>query len=224
MSGTGDNGAADDPFEMFDEELEAQWEAEWEEADRAAVALLREALQEHIGARPPAALANSASEARARLAMSGQPADWVLRAAALEREQLPPDDAELLVRCTAATISPQEETGLEVHEEAMITSLEQADWLGAILSVVRAGAGADATPEVLVQGIWNCPEIEIDAELDEDDELHVQTALGIVALPWHVLGLTDRDDRLTPVGEWVLPRALARAWRGDFDEPVSDRP
>jgi hypothetical protein len=222
VTGSGSNGAPDDPFEMFDEELEAQWEAEWEEADRAAVALLREALDDHVGTPPPAALTDGASAARARLAKTGQPSDWVRRAAGLDRRQLPTDDAELLIRCTAATISPEEETGLDIEEEAMIGSLQQADWLGAIISIVRAGASADAGPRRLVEGILSCPEIETDADFDEDDAYHIETAFGIVALPWHVLGLTDPDHRLTPVGEWVLPRALARAWRGDFDQGPAD--
>ena len=44
-----------------------------------------------------------------------------------------------------------------------------------------------------------------------------RTAFWIVALPWQLLGLIDRDQRLTALGEWVLPRALARARGGDFD-------
>jgi hypothetical protein len=209
---------------MFDEELEAQWAAEWEEADRAAVELLREALNDRVGAPPPAALGDGVAAARARLVQPGRSPDWMLRAAGLDRKKLPPGDAELLIRCTAATISPEEETGLAIEEEAMIGSLQQADWLGAIISIVRAGAGADATPESLVEGILGCPEIETDAEFDEDDASHIETAFGIVALPWHVLGLTDSDDRLTPVGEWILPRALARACRGDFDQAPTESP
>jgi hypothetical protein len=222
VSTDGDNGAPVDPYDEFDEVLEAQWEAEWEEAEQAAVDLLREALPEHVAAPPPAALVEGASSARALLAESGDPADWILRAAELKRDRLPADDAELLIRCTAATISPQDETGLDPEEEATIVSLQHADWLGAILSVVRAGVGADATPERLVKGIWECPEIETDADFDDADESLVQTAFWILAFPWHVLGLTDRDHRLTTVGEWILPRALARAWGGDFDQAASD--
>ena len=59
-------------------------------------------------------------------------------------------DAELVLRCAAATISPREETGLDPEEEATLLTLEHADWLGAILSVVRRGPGADASPEALV--------------------------------------------------------------------------
>jgi hypothetical protein len=59
--------------------------------------------------------------------------------------------------------------------------------------------------------------VELDPDYDFDDEAHVQTAFWILALPWHVLRLTDRDQRLTDLGAWVLPRALARAWGADFD-------
>ena len=41
--------------------------------------------------------------------------------------------------------------------------------------------------------------------------------MSTVQLAWRGLGLIDRDDRLTEVGTWVLPRALARAWGVDFD-------
>jgi len=42
---------------------------------------------------------------------------------------------------------------------------------------------------------------------DLDDESHLETAFWIVALPWQALGLIDRDQRLTALGEWVRSRA-----------------
>ena len=210
-----DEGSAD--FE-FDEELEEQWLEEWDQLDREAVDVLRRALNDHRGAPAPAGLAAATSAVRAGLTEDHHPFAWIRQAAGLERDQRPDDDAELLVRCAAATIAPQEETGLDVEEEALLLSLEHADWLGAIVSVVRAGPGADASPDDLVKGIQNCPEVELESELDLDDESHLETAFWIVALPWQVLGLTDRDQRLTALGAWVLPRALARAWGGDFDQ------
>ena len=104
--------------------------------------------------------------------------------------------------------------------EATLLTLEHADWLGAIVSVARGGPGADASPEALVEGISACPEVMLDAELDVDDEAHLETAFWIVALPGQVLGLTDRDQRLTALGAWTLPRVLARAWGADFDAGV----
>ena len=46
--------------------------------------------------------------------------------------------------------------------------------------------------------------------------IHLQTAFWILVLPWHVFGVTDREQRLTALGAWILPRALARAWGSDF--------
>ncbi len=67
---------------------------------------------------------------RERIRDASFPMEWVARAAGLEATRLPADDLDLLLTCTAATISPREETGLENEEEAMLLSLEHADWLG----------------------------------------------------------------------------------------------
>jgi hypothetical protein len=202
----------------FDEDLEEKWLEEWDQVDRDAVDLVRRALRDRRGAPMPAALGEAASTVRDGLAKGDHPFAWIGQAAGLNREPTPDDDAELLIRCAAGTISPQEETGLDIEEEALLLSLEHADWLGAIVSAVRAGPGADASPNSLVDGIRNCPEVE----LDLDDESHLETAFWIVSLPWHVLGLTDPDQRLTPLGAWLLPRALARAWGGDFDQELDE--
>jgi hypothetical protein len=202
----------------FDEELEEQWLEEWDQADRNAVEVLRRALHDRRGAPVPAALAQTASTVRGGLAEANHPFAWIAQSAGLDHEPLPDDDAELLIRCAAATISPREETGLDIEEESLLLSLEHADWLGAIVTAVRAGPGADASPDRLVDGVRSCPEVELGSDLDLDDESHLEAAFWIVALPWHVLGLTDPDQRLTPLGSWLLPRALAYAWGGDFDQ------
>lgn len=207
-----------------DAELEEQWLAEWEEADRHAVEILRNALRRYRRKPPPAEqLSAAAAAVRTSLDERGHPLAWVRQAAGLSDEAAQEDDAELLIRLAAATISPMEETGLDLEQEALLMSLEPADWLGAIVSAVREGDGADASPDALVDGIRNCPEVTVDPELDTDDESHVVAAFWIVALPWHALGITDRDQRLTELGVWILPRALARAWNGEFDR-VSDGP
>jgi len=209
----------DDVGIEFNEELEDQWLEEWNEAERDAVEVLRNALHRYCGQPPPAdQLRVAATTVRTRLRERGHPVAWVQQASGLSDEPPSEDDAELLIRLAAATISPLEETGLDVEEESLLISLEHADWLGAIISVVRDGPGADASPEALVDGIRNCPELVLESDLDIDEESHLEAAFWIVALPWQVLGLTDPEQRLTELGEWVLPRALARAWGGDFDQ------
>lgn len=64
--------------------------------------------------------------------------------------------------------------------------------------------------------------MELESGLDPDDEAHLETAFWILNLPWHALGVTDRDQRLTELGAWILPRALARAWDADFDGNAGD--
>jgi hypothetical protein len=205
-------------FEV-DPELEEEWLAEWDEAERDAVEVLRRALDRYRGQPPPAdQLRDAATTVRARLQEEDDYSlGWVRQAAGLSGAQLPADDSELLILLAAATISPEEETGLEVEEEALLMSLELADWLGAIISIVRDGPRADASPRALVKGIETCPELELEADLDVDDESHLNAAFWIVAVPWQILGIIDPDQRLTELGEWVLPRALARAWNGEFD-------
>ena len=212
-----DQPPPEDPDVDLDEDLEA-FLAAWDEADRDAAALLCSALDHRRGQPAPGgALASVAGDVRDGLRGRHHPFAWIRSAAGLEEEPFPDSDVELVLRCAAATISPREETGLDPEEEAILLSLEHAVWLGAIVSVVREGPGGDASPAALVEGIRACPEVELEADLDLDDEADLETAFSILALPWHVLGVTDRDERLTALGAWILPRALARAWGSDFD-------
>lgn len=201
----------------LDEDIEEFLEAS-DEADRDAAAVLSSALDNLRGQRAPGeALAAVAGRVRDGLHEGSHPFGWIRKAAVLEDERFPDTDVEFMLRCAAATISPREETGLDPDEEAILLSLEHADWLGAIVSIVREGPGEDASPDALVDGILACPEVRLASDLDLDDEAHLETAFWILALPWYVLGLTDQDQRLTAVGAWILPRALARAWGSDFD-------
>jgi hypothetical protein len=98
---------------LDDAELD-QLIADWEAVDRQAARVLREALDEHRGARmPPGEPEAISPRICGGLAVGTYPFDWIGRAAGLDRESLPDDGTELLLRCTAATISPREETGLD---------------------------------------------------------------------------------------------------------------
>jgi hypothetical protein len=212
----------EEPDDDLDEDTEA-FLAAWDEADREAAAILRDAL-DHLQGQPAPAeeLAAAAGRLREGLREHYHPFAWIRSAAGLDTEPFPDDDGELVLRCTAATISPREETGLDPEEEATLLTLEHADWLGAIVSVVRAGHGGDASPENLAASIRTCPEVEVDPSFDFEAETHVETAFWILALPWQVLGITDQVQRLTALGTWILPRALARAWGAEFDAGAGD--
>lgn len=206
------------PTEDFldDEELDAWIEAD-EAADRDAADLLRRALAAERGAAPPQdELSAAARRLRAGLDQGGHPYDWIRSGAGFVGPP-PSDDAELVLESLLATMVPRGETGLHPEEESLIVSMERADWLGAIVELVRAGPGARARPEDLVRAIAECPEVVVAGDWDPDDDTLTETTFELVSWPWHVAGALDEDRRLTALGAWALPRALARAWGADFD-------
>ena len=212
MRGVGD----EEPWSELDEEELERELAAWDALDRDATALLRRALAGERGRPAPHALAAVADQLRAGLSNGGYPFDWVSSAAGFG-DHPPGGDAELVLHAVAATISPAEETGLDPEEEASIGTMEHADWLGAVITSVRAGPGSDASPAALVHGIETCPEVELDDGLDPDDLLLIEHGFELSTFPWSLVGVLDEDRRLTEAGAWILPRALARAWGGDFD-------
>ena len=137
------------------------------------------------------------------------------KAAGLEAEPSS-DDAELLLRVLAATISPEEETGLDPEDEASIAALEHGDWVGAVIELCRRGLGASADPSALVEAIAECSEIE-GPPSDPGDSAVVATAFELVGFAWQAAGVLDDARGLTAAGAWLLPRALTRAWGVDFD-------
>jgi len=204
----------DDPFAYFDEDDE-EFLAALDDADRHAVGVLRDALSELRGApAPEAELSSAASGVRDGFAGGHHPYGW-LRAGAGFGDNVPAEDSDLLLSVVAGTISPREETGLDTEEESTLLVMEHADWGGAVIEMCRAGAGVRAEPEDLVKAIDECP--EIDGTTDPDDVTLTETAFELVLFPWGLCGVVDEDRRLTPLGLWILPRALAQAWGGDFD-------
>ena len=218
-----DNGHVHDTdleLNLDDEELD-QLLDELEAEDRHAIGVLIKALGEQRGLPPPeAALSAAAKALREGLDAGHHPFDWIRGGADLE-DELPANDAELMLACVAGTISPREETGLEIEDEATIGALEHADWLGAIVSAVRAGPGTGASANALVAGIHACPEVSVQGDVDAHEDTAVEWAFLLLSQPWICLGLIDEDERLTTLGAWALPRALAHAWGGEFDpEPA----
>jgi hypothetical protein len=124
-------------------------------------------------------------------------------------------DPEGLIDAVAETISPEDIEEADVAELSLIGALEPADWIGAVVSAVRAGPGAPADPASLVAGIHACPEIELAPEFDPESDELVETAFGILEPSWQELGVLDLDSRLTALGAWVLPRALLLVYGGE---------
>lgn len=194
----------DDSFDE-DEFLEA-----WAEAERQAVDVLVAALADtplvDVDEDEVAVAAEALRQAHAD---RHRAARWMLEAAGIDApEDL--DDQTLLVQAAAATISMVEDPGLPPEQAASIMTLELADWVGAILGLVRAGPGAAASPEALVD--YGIEVDEVDAPFDDPaDRVLIEHGFALVLPAWQACGAVD-DERLTRVGCWLLPTAAVAAW------------
>jgi hypothetical protein len=187
---------------------------EWQEADRAAVELIREALPDVVAASVPAEpLREAAVQIRARLA--DRPYRHLAAAAGWSKEP-PADDQELWIQAAGGLVSMNGESGLGSHEESSLMSLQHADWAGAVIGLARAGVGTRAWAEDLFDLADKCP--EIDGSYDTDDSEPIVFAFRLMVPVWEAVGALDEHLRLTPLGHWGLPRALAWAWDGSLDE------
>jgi tetratricopeptide (TPR) repeat protein len=203
-------------LDQEDEELE-EFLTALDEAEKEAARLVQRALPDLLAKEPPAGELTAASERlRAGLRGGGWPYGHILSAAGWEKDELPTDDTELWLGATAALISPYEEPGMDPEEEASVMALELADWLGAVVGLVRAGVGSSASPEALVGYINECP--EVDGTIEDEDAGVVEIAFEMVLPTWEAAGAIDPHRRLSALGEWGLPRALVWAWGGDFED------
>ncbi len=200
----------------LDEDEEEEILAAMEAEERDAVSLLRQALPELRGAGPPSdELAAASGRLRDGLVSGELSYQHMKQAAGWETKDLPDDDVELWLDAAGALISPREETGLEIEETAAIMSLNPGVWVGAVIGLVRAGVGGPASPEDLVSYINDCPEVE--GAIEPEDADPVEIAFKPVLATWEAAGAVDDARRLTALGRWGLPRALAWAWGHDFD-------
>jgi hypothetical protein len=200
----------------WDEQSEDDEEflAQWEKAEAEAVEVLRQALPAPTLAQVPAGeLTAACQRLRTGLHRHDPAIDTTRRAAGLD-PPLPADDAELWLAAAGALIAMRESSGLDPELEASVMALELADWLGAVIGLVRGGVGTSAEPAALVAAINDCP--EVDGTVDPDDADLVELAFEVVVPTWEAVGAVDADRRLTALGAWGLPRALARAWGSDL--------
>lgn len=201
----------------LDDEDEDEFFAAWDQAETDAVDLLRRALPELVDAEPPpGALAAAADSLRAGMRSRKWPYEHVRHAAGFTTNRLPETNLEVWLGAVGGLICMREESGMGIEEESALMALQHADWLGAVVGLVRAGEGASAEPADLVAYINACP--EIDGGIDPDEASLVETAFELVLSAWEAAGAVDSDRRLTALGRWGLPRALSWAWDGDFDD------
>jgi hypothetical protein len=187
-----------------------RWREPDPEGDALAVSTLRAAVGRGVRTAPlGAAVLASAAALRDAFAQRDAAALALVSEAGIDDPDHVDDD-ELLVRVAGAYVRPGPRVGLSPAAADAIDALESADWLGAVLPLVRGGAGADASPEQLVHNINRCPEVT--TSIPKRDAPAVASAFACTLDAWRVTGAIDDDDRLTELGVWLLPRALERVW------------
>ena len=204
----------EDDLSLFaDDEDPDEFAAALREEETQALELMRDALPEIRALPPPPELKAVVARLRRELPRAGRLRP-TKRAAGWKR--LPKDDRELWLGTVGGLIAMREDAGLDAEDESTIMAMETGDWLGAVVGVVRAGVGADAEPGALVEYISGGP--EVDGQVEPDDVELIEYAFELVLPAWEAAGAVTSDRRLTALGRWGLPRALAWAWGGDFDK------
>jgi hypothetical protein len=199
----------------FDDEDDEEFLRQWDEAEHDAAALIREALPQVVAAGPPREAVHTAAAAiRAGVDARAWPYQHIAAAAGWHRSP-PHDDIELWLAAAGALVAMREESGMGAEAESALIALEHGDWLGAVVGLVRAGVGARAEPADLVRYVNTVP--EVDGVIDPDEASLVEGAFELVLPVWEAVGAIEENRRLTPLGWWGLPRALARAWNNDLD-------
>jgi len=202
----------------------------WDAAERYAVTLLREALPE-AQAVPVPVEELTAEAARFRSAARKSPYREVARAAwgQRSRKPSPADDTDLWLDAAGAMAAMQGHIGTDLRLLEPVTVLRPADWAGAVIGLVRSGVNAIATAGDLVRYARGCPEIMSTKGPGDEAVAYDPFAGGVVddeslcrgfeaaLLVWEAIGAVSEQRWLTRLGWWGLPRALARAWNGDFD-------
>ena len=182
------------------------------EADAASCITLRAALARELAEGAPIeALTLAADRVRHALAVGSSPDLDALAAEADVGESVASfDDAMLLARLAGTFVVPGPLDAFSPAARDAIRGLEWADWLGAVIPLVRAGIGADADPLQLVRNINRCPEVT--TTVPKRDAPAVADVFARTLHAWELTGVLDLDGRLTALGVWILPRSLLVAW------------
>ena len=185
-----------------------EFEAErWEEA----VALLAEMLGPDRHPCPMRELVAACTAARAGAARRSAPWPLVVDAAGWLSGP-PAEDVDLWTSAAMALISVAVD-GMDLDAAQCLDAVELNDWLAAVIELVRSGPGTRADADALLALAAGCLELD-NAAADPDLAPVLKTAFGALAPVWRALGALDAEHKLTPLGAWGLPLALARAWGG----------
>lgn len=105
---------------------------------------------------------------------------------------------------------PERIIGYPAAEREAFEALEWADWLGAVLGLVRAPSGTGVDPSVLVDLVNRCPEVT--SSIPKRDRPYYEWAFSMVLPIWRAAGVVDESGQLSDSGGAHLVAALREAW------------
>lgn len=129
-------------------------------------------------------------------------ADDAATAAANAAPQLVEAWISVVTGTVAAELSPRERDAL--------LWLEWADWLGAGIGLLRAGAGTTADGATLVDHVNRCPEVS--SSISKGDRDYAEWAFDVALDLLEDLGVVTEDRQLTDAGYQALWVGLEAAW------------
>lgn len=206
----------------------------WDAAERYGVRLLQQALPDARWWPAPVTELSDAA-ARIRSAIRKWPCKQLARDA-WGRARPPADDTQFWLEAAGTMATMRRHLAVDSPSLAPVSVLRPADWAGAVIGVVRSGVNSAVTAEDLVcyarqfldvadtrEADEAVPAYDPFASVTEDDE-SLRRAFEAALLLWEAVGAISDAWWLTRLGWWGLPRALARAWHGDFDSDWADTP
>jgi hypothetical protein len=223
---------ASDPADFGLADDEADLSLAWDAAERYGVRLLRQALPEARWVPAPVTDLSDAA-ARIRSAVRKRPYKQLARAA-WGSTRLPADDTQLWLDAAGTMAAMRHHLDINSPSLASVSVLRPADWAGAVIGMVRSGVNSAVTAEDLVCYARESPDVADTREADEvgpaydpfasvaEDDESLLRAFKASLLLWEAVGAISDAWWLTGLGWWGLPRALARAWNGDFDSDRAD--
>lgn len=124
------------------------------------------------------------------------------------------DTVPIPVALVVGAVAPVDLAPLISAERDAVLALEWADWLGAVIGVVRAGAGTAVDGAALVDHINRCPEVT--STIPKADRDRIAWAFDTVIAGWPAADLLavapDGGATLTPLALTAIPAALHAAW------------
>lgn len=218
-----------EPMWAVSDEQDEEFLADWDAADTDARAILADLLVEAAPRpRPDADLRIACERLREGLRGGDRPYDVLRAAGGVDPGALPADDVELWLALGAGVVACRDEPPSDLDDgvHAAWIALTHADWIAAVVTLIRGGAGTAADAASLatyaagfdfeeLDGLDGLDDEVEDWDVDEDVDAAVAVltaGFSIVEQLWSVLGALDSDACLTPLGRWGLPETLTRAW------------